>query len=405
MDKLLLVRGKSLCKPVRISPCANATFSESNMLCFDIKTLLCSFLLLIIAVASELHNGGETLINLFTRNWRESFLPELIIKKKKKNAATTATITAALGCPFDCPVGRTKGRTTFDCIRRHMLKNSKKLFYMWSSEMPKIQSGEKLNRQKISSGETHYTLKKKVMHKSLNYYDLSSLNTHCSFYKLCVRDLLHFERKKGGHNNADLGLMRKRYFVKTDHLNSDPLEEKSYIFITGQKKEILQRAPQLYNKFHKTLSNTALYYYVILMNKALDHTFYFVYKNEGGYNNNNRDHNPVSNNYIIYKNEIIYPFRVPRDDITIPYKNCNATYDDLTDFYIIEICHCFNGITFKQNVYSLSKRLSSLYFNIELVPYIFDLPPVFYHILIILICSLIFAYIFYNIFLKYKRYL
>ncbi|SBT79550.1 conserved Plasmodium protein, unknown function [Plasmodium malariae] len=345
---------------------------------------------------NELINNSRTLKGMYNRIIYEAFSPEqvIIIKKKRENAAA-----------FYCPFEKKKKKTTFECVKRYLLKNSKNLFYLWSHNIPKIHPNQILEREKIYTSEFHDEITRRIIKKRLNYVDISSFSTYCSFYKLCVSDLLKFNNR-GKAYNTHMGTMRKRYFVKTDHLNSDPLDESSYIFITGEKKEkYAESIPQFYDKFYSSFFYIVYYYYVTFMNNILDHTFFFVFNNykddkSGEQHNSNKI---VSNNYIIYKNEIIYPFKFFKEETTTMIKNSNTYYDDINDFYLIEICHYFNGITYKQNMYGLFKRLSNLYFNIELVSYLFQLPPVFYHTLIILISSLVFAYIFYKIFLKYKN--
>ncbi|KMZ79674.1 hypothetical protein PVIIG_00948 [Plasmodium vivax India VII] len=296
-----------------------------------------------------------------------------------------------------------KKKATFECVRRQLLKCSGKLFNEWSDHLSVIHPNGKLKREKIYNEAEHYIVTKKGINEKLNYIDLSSFNTYCSFYKLYVRDLVYFSGNAGANNGtSNPKTIIKRYFVRTDHLNSDPLDENSYIFISGAKKESLKGENENppYSKIYNTVANIIHYYYVFFISKILDHTFYFVFSE--GHKKENTTHS-TSNSYVIYKNEVIYPFRDgQRGCGGVPFQEDYSHYDDLRDFYVIEICHCFNGITYRQNVYRLLKRLCRLYFNIELVPYIFQLPPVFYHILIILICSLTLSYIFYKIFLKYK---
>ncbi|CXI67836.1 conserved Plasmodium protein, unknown function [Plasmodium berghei] len=349
-----------------------------------------------------INNKGRTLEDLFNRISKKIYLREYIIKKNN----TT---------PFVCPFDRENKKTTFDCIKRKWLKYSNQLFSIWSNSIPKIHVNEKLEREQINT-ENSYSIRKKLeINKNFNYFDLSTLNTYCNFYKLCIADLVNYYKQNNGYNNYHLGKIKKRYFVKSHHLNSDPLEEESYIFIIGQKKEKLRIKSSIYDKIRNSVNNTIYYYYLMFMNKILYHTFYLVYNphtyddvnnsNDWNSNNNgnfNNTQNSSNYNFIIYKNKIIYPFKSTMGTASTPYKNHNTNNSCISDFYLIEICHCLNGITYKQSIYSLLKNISKLYFKAELVSYILQLPPVFYHILIIIICSIICSYIFYKIFLKYK---
>ncbi|GAW81653.1 hypothetical protein, conserved [Plasmodium gonderi] len=349
----------------------------------------------IISITNQLSNNGKTLKNLFTRISHEVFSHEQVIKNKK------IYITLTSGCPFD----NEEKKSTFDCVRRKLFKCSEKLFNTWSKYLSRIYPNEKIKREKIYNEGDYYIVAKKGINEKLNYIDLSSFNTYCSFYKLYVSDLVHFSEKTIVHNETPYRKTKimKRYFVKTDHLNSDPLDENSYIFILGSKKESLQleneKSP--HSKIYITVNNRIHYYYVSFMSKQLDHTFYFVFNRD---HNKDDNKNGTSDSYIFYKNEVIQPFRIDGNDSkTFPFKKESINNDETRDFYIIEICHTFSGITYKQNIYGLLRRLSILYFNIELVPYTFHLPPIFYHVLIILIFSLTLSYIFYKIFLKYKN--
>ncbi|CRG93960.1 conserved Plasmodium protein, unknown function [Plasmodium gallinaceum] len=324
--------------------------------------------LFIIRATYELNNPKH-LKNLLTLITHKTFSHEHITNIKNKYMVV-----------FNCPFNNKVKRTTFPCVKRDLLKNSKKLFNIWSNNLPKIHTNKKLEKEKVYTEADHIMIKYGINEK-LNYFDLSSFNTYCSFYKLYMNDKF-FNIKKNIFNN--LKTIKKRCFIKTDHLNSDPLEEESYINIRGDKKEKLQSEKY---KIHNVIGKIN-YFYVIFLNKILDHTFYFVF--------NNNEH------YIIYKNEIIYPFKIPKNDNFL--KSTNINYE-INNFYLIEICHSLNGITYKQNINKLLKKLSNLYFNIEFVPYNFQLPPVFYHITFIIIFSLINAYFFYKIFLKYKNHI
>ncbi|KJP87290.1 hypothetical protein AK88_03087 [Plasmodium fragile] len=349
----------------------------------------------IVTTTCQLSHNGRTLKNWFSQFNDGIFSPEQVIKLKKKKRKNSPTF----GCSFD----KQKKKATFECVRRQLLKCSGKLFNTWSDHLSIIHPNGKLKREQIYNEAEHYIVTKKGINEKLNYIDLSSFSTYCSFYKLYVRDLVHFSGNTGAHNGTSIAkTIIKRYFVKTDHLNSDPLEENSCIFISGAKKESLKGKNENppYSKIYNTVANIIHYYYILFINKILDHTFFFVFSE--GHKKESATHS-TSNSYIIYKNEVIYPFRNGgRSYGGVPFQDY-IHYDDLQDFYVIEICHCFNGITYRQNMYRLLKRLCRLYFNVELVPYIYQLPPVFYYVLIILICSLTFSYIFYKIFLKYKN--
>ncbi|EUD68691.1 hypothetical protein C922_01091 [Plasmodium inui San Antonio 1] len=363
----------------------------------NIKCVLLFYLLyclsFIVTTTCQLSHNGTTLKNWFSQFNDEIFSHEQVKKKKKKNSPI-------FGCSFD----KQKKKATFECVRRKLLKCSGKLFNAWSDDLSIIHPNEKLKREQIHNEAEHYIVTKKGINEKLNYIDLSSFSTYCSFYKLYVRDLVHFSGNKGAYNGSSFipKTIIKRYFVKTDHLNSDPLDENIYIFISGTKKGSLKGENENppYSKIYYTVGSIIHNYYVFFISKILDHTFYFVFSE--GHKKGSATHR-TSNSYLIYKNEVIYPFRKgERVCGGVPFQDYSH-YDDLRDFYVIEICHCFNGITYRQNLHRLLKRLCRLYFNIELVPYILHLPPVFYHILIILICSLMFAYISYKIFLKYKN--
>ncbi|SCN61471.1 conserved Plasmodium protein, unknown function [Plasmodium chabaudi chabaudi] len=372
---------------------------------FNIKVIIFVCLFFITSISSiSINNKGKTLEDLFNRISNKKYLHKYIIKKKKNTP------------PFVCPFGRENKKTTFDCIKRKWLKSSNQLFTIWSNTIPKIPVNDKLEREQINTEKSYCIRKKLEINKNFNYFDLSTLNTYCNFYKLCIADLVNDHTQNNGHNNYNLGNIKKRYFVKSHHLNSDPLEEESYIFIIGQKKEKLQIKSSIYDKIHSSVNNTIYYYYLMFMSKILDHTFYLVYNahtyddannsndwngsNNGNFNNTQNTDNNY--NFIIYKNEIIYPFKSTMNPAFPPYKNHSTNNSCISDFYLIEVCHCLNGITYKQSIYSLLGNISKLYFKLELVSYILQLSPVFYHILIIIICSLIFSYIFYKIFLKYK---
>ncbi|CRH00756.1 conserved Plasmodium protein, unknown function [Plasmodium relictum] len=327
------------------------------------------FLNFLFITATHELNNFKPLNNLLTLITNEIFSHEHITKLKDRYMVV-----------FNCPFNSKKKKTTFPCVKRILLKDSKKLFNIWSNNLPKIHRNKKLEKEKVYTEAEHIMIKY-GMNKKLNYFDLSSFNTYCSFYKLYVNDIF-FNINKRIFNY--LKTKEKRYFIKTDHLNSDPLEEESYIYIIGDKKEKFQREKY---KIHNIVSKIN-YFYVIFMNKILYHTFYSVFTN--------------NKHYILYKNEIIYPFKIPKDDNLL--KSTDINYE-LYDFYLIEICHSLNGITYRQNINGVLKKLSNIYFNMELVPYNFQLAPVFYHIVFIITFSLIITYFFYKIFLKYKNYI
>ncbi|SOV18423.1 conserved Plasmodium protein, unknown function [Plasmodium sp. gorilla clade G2] len=337
------------------------------------------------------YNDKQKLKVLFDRICHKIFSSEYIRNvNKKKNGIVE-------GCIFnENEIEKKKNSSTFDCINQKLLKKSKMLFYIWSNNLKKIRVNEIMEKEKIfiDLDEEHNYLKKENIHV-LNYIDLSTFHTYCSFYKLSVQDLLYDDNK--------INYYSKRYFIKTDHLNSDPLNENATIFIWGNKYKNLQNSKNyIYKKFH----NILYYYITILMNNILNHTFYFVF-------NMNKENN--YENFIIYQNKYIYPFKniqinyhkdkYINNSISLKNTNIHNNKETISDFYIVEICHSLNGITFKQNYNILKKKLNNLYFNIEFVTYIFQFPPVFYHIIFIILFSLLITYIFYKIFIKYKMYI
>ncbi|EUD73479.1 hypothetical protein YYG_01520 [Plasmodium vinckei petteri] len=306
---------------------------------FNIKVIIFVCLFFITNISSILiNNKGRTLEDLFNRISNKIYLHEYTIKKKNNTT------------PFVCPFGRENKKTTFDCIKRKWLKSSNQLFSIWSNGIPKIPVNEKLEREQINTEKSYCIRKKLEINKNFNYFDLSTLNTYCNFYKLCIADLVNYHTQNSGHNNYNLGNIKKRYFVKSHHLNSDPLEEESYIFIIGQKKETLQIKSSVYDKIHNSVNNTIYYYYLMLMNKILDHTFYLVYNahtyddannsndwNSSNNGNFNNTQNSDNYNFIIYKNEIIYPFKSTMGTTFPPYKNHSTNNSCISDFYLIEV--------------------------------------------------------------------
>lgn len=340
------------------------------------------------------NNDYRKLKTLFNRICHKIFSSEHIGNVNRRNGIVES-------CTFGgSEKEKKRNSSTFECINHKLLKKSKILFYIWSNNLQKIRVNEIMEKEKIfiDLNEEYIYLKKKERKEKtheLNYIDLSTFPTYCSFYKLKVQDLLYYDKK--------INYYSKRYFIKTDHLNSDPLNENATIFIWGNKYENLQNSK---NKIYKNFHNILYYYITILMNNILNHTFYFVF-------NMNKEKN--YENFIIYKNKYIYPFKNiqlnydKHKDINniISLKNSNVQNNNetITDFYLVEICHSLKGITFKQNHNILKKKLNNIYFNIEFVTYIFQFPPVFYHIIFIIFFSLLITYVFYKIFIKYKTYI
>lgn len=338
---------------------------------------------------------------------------------------------------YKCPFNNKKKNSTFACAEKKCLKKNAFLFFLWTSRLPsiykkhkKVQKKEKIYTDADNNIKLTYKIK-----TNLNYVDITSFKTYCSFYKMYVSDLQYFSTqnpfhiktsnstKKDAHpyfEEKELKegkatekakevieiLTSRTFFIKTDHLNCDPLEEYPTIFIIGQNKKQFDANRYTIPYFTDKIK----YWYMLFINKILNFTFCFI-------------STTMQQNYIIYKNNIIYPFTKnisPKDksfihrvsdmnkkDLLLLSSNNNSqtNQDGLSDFYLVEICHSLKGITYQQTAQKITQKLSTLYFNIEFVPYIYHLPPVFYHIVIIVISSTLFSYYFYRLFLKFKKYI